>query len=130
MQGKFRAVIKGYGASHGLRHGFEHVGKLACGQLCLSILWSLNDGKARCAFMGDQDGLPILGKEHEIGFPMPCCLTIVRVGGALAQRAAMLDDIDHAAARPGITAAPVLGAGQQTMPIILLRRTVIDEAVD
>lgn len=70
MEGEFRPVIEGYGAAHGLWQGFEHVGQMSCGSLCLSVLWSMDDRKARGAFMGDQDGLAILGKEHEIGFPM------------------------------------------------------------
>ena len=80
--------------------------------------------------MGDEDGLAIAGKQHEIGFPMDWALPIIGVRRALAQGAAMLDDVEHAPAGRDRVTAPVPGARQQAVPIILLCRTVVDEAVD
>ena len=130
MPGKFGSIVKGDGASEGLGQVGQHVRQMGCGSWGLSVLWPVDDREPGGAFMRDEDGLAIAGKEHEIGFPMARALPVVGVGRALGQRAALLDDIDHAAALRGIAAAPVAGARQHAMPIILLRRTVVDEAID
>lgn len=80
--------------------------------------------------MGDEDRLAVTGKEHEIGFPMARLLAVTGALRTFLQGSALLDDIDHAAALPHEPAPAVLGAGQQAMPVILLRRAVIDEAID
>lgn len=48
-------------------------------------------------------------------------LSILCLDHPFAQGTAVLDEVDHAAALAGEPTPPVPGAGQQAMPIVLLR---------
>src|SRR3546814_7188697 len=72
---------------------------MACCAVRLSVLGPLDEGEAGGAFMGDEDALAILGKEHEVGFPMSRHVARAGFGRAFAQRTALLDDVDHGADR-------------------------------
>src|SRR3546814_5858956 len=71
---------------------------MACCAVRPSVLGPLDEGEAGGAFMGDEDALAILGKEHEVGFPMSRHVARAGIGRAFAQRTALLDDVDHGAA--------------------------------
>lgn len=130
MEGEFRAIIERHGLAHGIGEVMDHGGKVGGCPVGLAVLGSVNDGEARRALMGDEDGLAILGEQHEIGFPMAWCFAVIGLVASLAYRTPLLDDVDHAAASAAETASPMLGAGQEAMPVILLSRAMIDEAID
>src|SRR3546814_8000869 len=70
MPGELWPVVERDGASEAAWQRLEHGGKMACCAVRLSVLGPLDEGEAGGAFMGDEDALAILGKEHEVGFPM------------------------------------------------------------
>jgi hypothetical protein len=56
--------------------------------------------------------------------------TIDDIDGSFADRAAELDGAGSTAATFAETSAPGFATGQQAMPIVLLRRSMIGETVD
>lgn len=80
--------------------------------------------------MGDEQALAVFGEQHEVGFPMAWRGAIGDIGGSFADRATELDGAGGAAAAFAEASAPGFATGQQAMPIVLLRRTMIGETVD
>src|SRR3546814_15147989 len=112
MPGELWPVVERDGASEAAWQRLEHGGKMACCAVRLSVLGPLDEGEAGGAFMGDEDALAILGKEHEVGFPMSRHVARAGFGRAFAQRTALLDDVDHGAALLSRATAPILRAWQ------------------
>src|SRR3546814_14603022 len=100
---------------------------MACGAVRLSVLGPLDEGEAGGAFMGDEDALVILGKEHEVGFPMSRHVARAGFGRAFAQSTALLDDVDHGAALLSRATAPPLRAWQEAVPVIIQARAILGE---
>src|SRR3546814_21184249 len=97
MPGELWPVVERDGASEAAWQRLEHGGKMACCAVPLSVLGPLDEGEAVGAFMGDEDALAILGKEHEVGFPMSRHVHRAVFGRAFAPRPALLDFFDHGA---------------------------------
>src|SRR3546814_8016457 len=92
MPGELWPVVERDGASEAAWQRLEHGGKMACCAVRLSVLGPLDEGEAGGAFMGDEDALALLGKEHEVGFPMSRPLAGAGFGRGLDQRPALLED--------------------------------------
>src|SRR3546814_16983495 len=90
MPGELWPVVERDGASEAAWQRLEHGGKMACCAVRLSVLGPLDEGEAGGAFMGDEDALAILGKEHEVGFPLSRHVARAGFGRAFAQRQALL----------------------------------------
>lgn len=80
--------------------------------------------------MGDQDGLTVCAEQHEVGLPVPWLLSVRCGFAALMDTYAMFDEVYRAAAAPAGSSSAMFAARQEAVPVILLRRSVVDEAVD
>src|SRR3546814_20396409 len=123
MPGELWPVVERDGASEAAWQRLEHGGKMACCAVRLSVLGPLDDGEAGGAFMGDADALAILGKEHEVGFPMSPHVSRAGSGRAFAQRPALLDDVDHGADLVLGATAPITRRGQEAGTDTLMGRS-------
>ncbi len=80
--------------------------------------------------MTGQHRVAVAREQHQIGFPVACLAAPGGGLGALVDACAALEGLDRTAAAPTQPPPPVLGARQQPVPVVLLRRAVIDEPVD
>ena len=82
--------------------------------------------------MHGQDGLPVLCKHHEIGFPVPWRLPVAGFRGAFCERNSALDEGSRAAAPSAAASAFALAARQVVAPAVVLGAgdLSVDEAVD
>src|SRR4029453_12928389 len=130
MQGELRAVVEGDGPAQGPRHWPEQGGQGAEDGPCGLGGLAEDAGEARQAFMDDQGGLAIGAEQHEVGLPVAGFGPGIGDGRPLADGDAGLDVVDGAGAALAPRPAAVLAAGQEAVPIVLLRGAVIDEAID
>jgi hypothetical protein len=75
-----------------------------------------------------RQSLAASGEQHEVGFPMarrPAAFDLV---GAFGDRAPLFDEAGGAASWTVPSCS--FAARQQTMPAILLSRTMVDETID
>jgi hypothetical protein len=82
------------------------------------------------ALMENQDGLTILGEEHEIGFPMAGLGSVVGLRGAIMNRHAVLEVLNGTASAKAQAATPMFATRQEAVPVILLGGAMIDETID
>src|SRR5690606_305672 len=128
--GELGAVVEGERAAQRWGQSEELAAEaLGDGRSGLS-LQPLDGQEARATFMGDQHVPAIAREGHEISLPMARSGAVGGLGGPLTDRAAVPDVVYGGTAPPTLPAAAVLGPWQQAVPVVLLRRAVIDEAVD
>ena len=70
--------------------------------------------------MDSQDSLAIIGKKHQISFPMTQSLSIFNLRGALVNRDAILDRFCGRSAFTSPPATLTFGSGQITTPTIIV----------
>ena len=80
--------------------------------------------------MNDQDRLAIAAKQHEVGFPVAWFGSFVGALGSFADGNTVLDEVDRTGAPSAMAPAAVLVARQQVVPVVLLRGSMIHEAID
>src|SRR5882672_10406518 len=131
VQGELGAVVEGDGAAQlageraeegkqTVEDGFGSLGGLA-----------QRAGQARDPLVGHQHGLSIGSEQHEVGFPMAGLAAGAGDLRASADGHTALNVAGGTAATaPAQPAAPGLTPRQQPVPIVLLRRAMIDEAID
>ena len=82
--------------------------------------------------MSDQNSLAVLGKQHQIPFPMTCLSPLVDVGRAPIDRHPLLDVIHRTSAFVPTPAPLAFSTGQIVPPAIVLgaANLRVDESID
>jgi hypothetical protein len=130
MLSELGTVVEADGFAQELWDRPQPVGDTACGELGLPVRWLIDDGEAGLPFVKDEDVVAIFGEQHVIGFPMAWLGSIGGFGGPFGKRHTQFDEVEGTAALTPIATAPRLVAGQQAVPIIFLRRAMVDVAID
>ena len=130
MFGELGSVVEADGFADRLWKLAEATGDDPSGEDSLSIERTLDDAEAGLSFMEDEQPLAISGEQHEVGFPMPRDAAAFDLGGSFGDRTPLFDEAGRAAARASAAPASEFVARQQAMPVILLRRAMIDETID
>ena len=126
------AVVKGDGLAERLGHKLQNLPELACDEVCRLVGGSLGNEDTRSSLMQGEDGLPVFGEQHEIGFPMSGNGAGVNDGGTLSDGHPLLNEVCGASALMSAKATLGLGAGQIVAPgiVVVAGDLGIDEAVD
>lgn len=124
------SVIEADGFAHRLRKLSKLTGDGPSGEDCLSIDGTPGDVEAGFALVQEKQSLPISGEQHEVGLPMPDLISAFDLGGTLTDRPSVLDKAGWTAAATSAAPSFEFVAGQQTMPVILLGRSMIDKTID
>ena len=130
MQGELRTAIEGECFAQWRRDRLEQFCEAFGSALGFAIGRMVEDGEARLSFMGDKQVVTVFGEQHEVRFPVSRRGAIGGLDGPLTDRAAELDGAGGAAAAFAQASAPEFATGQQAMPIVLLRRAMIDKTID
>ena len=130
MLGELGSVIEADGFAHRLWELAELTGDGLCGEDSFAIDRVLNDAEAGLSFVQNKQPLAISGEQHEVGFPVARDLAAFDLGWPFNDRAPLFDEAGGAAAWACAAPSPEFVARQQAVPIILLRRTMIDETID
>ena len=128
MFGELVSVVEADGLTYRLWKFAELTGDGPGGEDGFSIERVLNDAEAGLSFVENQQSLAASGEQHEIGFPMARRPATFDLGGAFGDRAPLFDEAGGAAS--WTVSSSSFAARQQTMPAILLSRTMIDETID
>ena len=128
MLGEFVSVVEADGFAHCLGKFAELTADGPSGADSFSIEWLVNHVEAGLPFVENKQPLATSGEQHEVGFPMARCPTAFDLGGAFDDRAPLFDEAGGAASWTMPSCSFV--ARQQTVPAILLSRTMIDETID
>jgi len=94
-----------------------------------SIGWTTNHVEAALSFVENHQSLTRSGEHHEVGLPMARRLAAVDLSRSFGDRAALFNEAGGAAA-PSSAPSHFLVTRQQTIPVILLGGTMIDETID
>ena len=130
MLGEFGSVVEADGFTHRLWKLAELTGDGASGEDSFPIDRVLNHAEAGLSFVENKQPLAISGEQHEVGFPVARHLAAFDLGGPFGDRAPLFDEAGGAATWMPAAPASEFVARQQAMPVILLRRTMIDETID
>ena len=130
MLGELGSVVEADGFTQRLRKFAELTGDGPSGKNGFSIERMLNDAETGLPFVQNKQPLAISGEQHEVGFPMARHMAAFDLGGSLSDREPLFDEAGRAAAWASAAASSEFVARQQAMPIILLRRAMIDETID
>ena len=90
-------VIESDGSPQCWRHRGQQLGELLSHGIGCLIGLTRDKEKTRTSFMSHQYGLSILGKQHQVRFPMTRLAALVDVGRALIDRNAPLDVVNRTA---------------------------------
>lgn len=90
---------------------------------------TMNHAEAALSFVENHQPLTTSGEHHEVGLPMAWRLAAVDLGRSFGDRAPVFDETGGAAASSPAS-SHFLVTRQQTIPVILLGRTMIDEMID
>jgi hypothetical protein len=130
--GELGAVVEGDGTAQCLRYGFEQAYEMASdtgGELAFD---GNGEQQARGSLVDGQDGLPVFGEHHQIGFPVARDFAIGDLGRPFCQRNTAFDEACGAPASFAAVASLAL-APRQIAPPGEVRRACdlgVDEAVD
>ena len=130
MFGELGPVVEADGFAHRLWEFAELTGDGPSGEDSFSVDRLLNDAEAGLSFVENKQPLAISGEQHEVGFPMARRRAAFDLRGSFNDRAALFDEAGGAAAWAASASSSELMTRQQAVPVILLRRTMIDETVD
>ena len=130
MLGELSSVVEADGFTHRLWKFAELTGNGSSGEDGFPIDRMQNDAEAGLPLVENQQPLAISGEQHEVGFPMARHTTAFDLGGSFSDREPLFDEAGRAAAWASAAASSEFMARQQAMPIILLRRAMIDETID
>ena len=128
MLSELVSVVEADGFAHCLGKFAELTADGPSGADRFSIEWLVNHVEAGLPFVENKQPLATSGEQHEVGFPMARCPTAFDLGGAFDDRAPLFDEAGGAASWTMPSCSFV--ARQQTVPAILLSRTMIDETID
>ena len=128
MLGELVSVVEADGFTHRLWKFAELTGDGPSGEHCFSIDRMLNHAEAGLSLVENQQPLSASGEQHEVGFPMARRPAAFDLGGSFGDRAPLFDEAGGAASWTVPSSSFV--ARQQTMPVIFLSRTMIDETID
>ena len=128
MLGELVSVVKADGFAHCLWKFAELTADGPSSAESFSIEWLVNHAEAGLSFVQNKQPLATSGKQHEVGFPMARRPAAFDLGGAFDDRAPLFDEAGGAASWTMPSCSFV--ARQQTVPAILLSRTMIDETID
>ena len=128
MFGELVSVVEADGFAYRLRKFAKLAGDGPSGEDGFSIDRVLNHAEAGLSFVENQQSLTASGEQHEVGFPMVRCPAAFDLGGTFSDRAPLFDEAGGAASWTAPSSS--FAARQQTMPAILLSRTMIDETID
>ncbi len=127
MVGELVSIVEADGFAHRLWKLAESMSDGSSGEGSFSIARAVNDVKAGLSFVENQQSLATSGKQHEVGFPMTRRPPTFDLSRSFSDRAPLFDEAGAAA-----SASPsyFLVTRQQAIPVILLGRSMIDEAID
>ncbi len=127
--GELVSVVETDGFTHRLWEFGELTGDGPSGGYSFFIDLALNHAEAGLSFVENQQPLTTSGEHHEIGFPVARRAAVFDLGGSFGDRAPLFDEAAGATAKSSAPASDFM-ARQQTIPVILLSRTMIDETID
>ena len=127
--GEFVSVVEADGSTHCLRQFAELTSDGSSSGSSFSIDRTVNHAEAGLPFVENQQTLSTSGEQHKIGLPMARRLAAFGLSGSFGDRAPLFDEAAGAAAYSS-TPSYFLVARQQTIPVILLGRAMIDETID
>jgi hypothetical protein len=130
MGGELGTVVEGEGKAQGGRQRGEPLQEVFDDGLGGLVGLAGQTQEARGTLMNHEHGLAILSKEHEISFPVAGGRAVVGLRRTIVNGDAVLDVVDGTATPLAEAAATGLMTGQETMPVILLGRAMVDETVD
>jgi len=132
VSGELGAVVEGDGAAQCLWYDFEQAHEMA-GDADSKLAFD-GDGEqqARSALVDGQDGLPVFGEHHQVGFPVAGDFAIGDLGRAFCQRNTAFNEACGASASFTAVTSLALAAGQIAPPVEVggARDLGVDEAVD
>ncbi len=132
MESELGSVVEGHGAAQGRGKRSQKIfdGRdKRCGGLALL---TQDNRQSRSTFVKGQDGLPIGGKEHEIGLPMARVGSVTGFWGSQSNGDTVLDVHGRVAVFWGASAALALAAGEVEPPGVILGASDLsgDEAIN
>jgi len=122
-------IVEADGLAHRSRQFAELAGDGSSGGDGLSIGRTMNQAEAALSFVENHQPLAGSGEHHKVGLPMARRLAAVDLNGTFCDRAPLFDEACGAAAPPPAP-SHFLVTWQQTIPVILLGRAMIDETID
>ena len=130
MSSELGAVVEGNGLTQGRGQRGEPVQETFDHGLGSLVGLAGEAEETGGALMSHKHGLAILSEEHEISFPVAWERTVVGLRRTIVNGDAVGKEVDGTAPAATQAAATRLMAGQEAMPVILLGRAMVDEAVD
>jgi len=127
--GKLIPVVEADGPAHCRGQFAKLAGNVPSGRDSFPIGRTVNLVEPGLPLVENHQPLTASGEHHEVSLPMAWRLAAVDLSRSFGNRAPLFDEAGGAAA-PSPTPSHFLVTRQQTIPVILLSRTVIDETID
>src|SRR5215207_1135273 len=130
--GELGAIIESDTATHRAGERTQEFGEFFHYRFSRFARLTTETEQARASLMSHQNGLTVLGKQHQVSFPMTWLSALIDIGRALINGYPSLDVIDRTAAFTSAPAALAFGARQVVPPAVVLGapNLRIDEPVD
>ena len=127
--GELVSIVEANGLTHRLGQFAELASDDPGGTDGFSIDRTMKPVEAALSFVENKQSLTRSGEQHEVGLPMARRLAAIDLSRSFGDRAPLFDEAGGAAA-PSPAPSHLLVTRQQTIPVILLGGTMIDETID